>query len=96
RWVTQRKRKKEAPLRDFYLPFLGTLISYAFFWLPGVILNYYYIQQADLERVRTGQEPPGRILLVIMIWVFLWLPLISIGTLLAFSILMTIATHSHF
>ena len=59
-----------------------------------MILNYYYIQQADLERARTGQEPPGRILLVSMIWVFLWLPLISIGTFLAFSILMSIATRS--
>ena len=96
RWVMQRKRNAEAPLRDFYLPFLGTLISYAFFWLPGVILNYYYMQQANLERARTGQEPPGRFLLVIMIWVFLWLPLISIGTFLVFRILMSIATSSHY
>lgn len=87
RWVTQRKRGTTIPARDYTLALFGTLLGYFFFWLPGVLMNYHYLGQANLERVRTGQEPPGRVGLVVLIWFFLWLPLIGIGTLLVSSTL---------
>ncbi len=95
-WVMNRKKKGAPPLRDFYLPFLGTLVAYAFLWLPGVILNYYYLQQADLERTRTGKEPPGRSLLVVLIWLFLWLPLISVALMGLAGLLMTLVTSARY
>ncbi len=77
KWVVERKRSASAPVQDYYMAFFGVLLAYSCLWLPGIILNYHYLNQANQERVRTGQEPPGRIGLVVLTWLFLWFPLVG-------------------
>jgi hypothetical protein len=52
-----------------------TFFAYFLFWIPGAILNWEYLREADRVQLATGSTPPGHGALKAMMVLFTWLPL---------------------
>ncbi|MCL4818308.1 MAG: FHA domain-containing protein [Vicinamibacteria bacterium] len=53
-----------------------TFALYGFFWLPGVIMNFVFLNEAKGVQKLTGQAPPGMGCLTILLVFCFWIPLI--------------------
>ena len=55
--------------KDFTNASVVTLLLYFFcFWLPGLITNCIYLQQANRVKAAIGRDPPGRSVLLWLFW----------------------------
>lgn len=68
-----------APAKSFTTPAVITMILYLVLWLPGLIANLVYLNEANAARQQSGVEPEGRGCLLALIVVFGLLPLLLIG-----------------
>ena len=64
-----------------------TFVAYIFFWLPGVIFNVMYINDARRSQQAAGHSLPGVgclyfLLVVNLLWIFLVCSLVTGGSLL--------------
>ena len=86
-------RRREAPRepdRSFVMPALVTLIGYVLFWVPGAILNWYFLDEAKKAQRASGRVPPGADALRILLWVFVYLPLIGLAAALLLGVVATV------
>lgn len=58
-----------------------TFLAYFFFWVPGLILNLYFLDSAKRARVETGLEPAGLGALRALLILFVYVPLACVGVL---------------
>lgn len=75
------------PAPSFRLAALATLLAYAFFWVPGAILNYYFLHDARRVRRETGEKPNGMVSLEVLVWLFVRLPFIALLSALFFALI---------
>jgi serine/threonine protein kinase len=71
------REREEASLRRrrFVVPAIATFLAYFLFWVPGVLLNWEYLREAEHVRRVTNVSPPGHGALKVMMVFFTWLPL---------------------
>jgi hypothetical protein len=46
--------------KSFTTPAIITLVLYFVFWIPGLIANVVYYNEANSIQKRTGREPEGK------------------------------------
>ncbi|MBI2930675.1 MAG: protein kinase [Planctomycetes bacterium] len=76
----EERRRTVLANRSFAMPVLATLIAYFFFWVPGALLNWYFVEEARRVKHLSGVEPHGYLALHVMMWVFVYLPLGLLGS----------------
>jgi serine/threonine protein kinase len=64
---------------SFVLPAVLAGMGYFLFWLPGAILNWYFLEEARRVRRETGRTPAGTGALRLLQWLFVWLPFFFAG-----------------
>ncbi|MBI4564937.1 MAG: protein kinase [Planctomycetes bacterium] len=64
-----------AARRSYMLPALATFLAYFLFWVPGAILNFYYLYEARRTAKLAGARPSGTAVLEIMMCLGVYLPL---------------------
>jgi hypothetical protein len=74
----ERYRWMVANMRSFTTPAVITMILYFVFWLPGLIVNLVYLNEARALQRQTGREPDGKGCLVALLVVMGGLGLIGI------------------
>lgn len=82
--VRVRPREAAGQGPSFVLPAVLAGMGYFLFWLPGAILNWYFLEEALRVRRETGKVPEGTGALRVMQWIFVWMPLFFVGGLFAF------------
>ena len=85
----ERSREREvAALRErrFVAPAIATLLAYFLFWLPGAILNWEYLREANRVQQATGTPPPGHDALRAMMVLFTWIPVGIVAGVVGFAI----------
>jgi hypothetical protein len=60
-------------------PALFTFLAYFLFWVPGAVLNWHFLGEARKAKERTGQDPEGTVALRALIWLFVYLPLLTLA-----------------
>lgn len=68
------RRQAAMARQSFVLPVVATLAAYLLFWLPGALLNWYFLTEARRVRRMTGVEPSGAGVLAAMMWLFVYIP----------------------
>lgn len=81
------RAERVADRHSFLLPAVITCIGYLFLWLPGVILNWYFLSEAEEIERRTGATPPGLLALKVLLWGLVYLPLLALLGLLVLALL---------
>ncbi len=71
--------RRPAPPPSLVAPALFTLLAYVVFWVPGAILNWHFLGEARRAKEATGIDPEGATGLRVLIWIFVYLPLIGLG-----------------
>ena len=59
----------------FIVPAVATFFAYFLFWLPGALLNWEYLRQANQVEQETGGSPAGHGALKTMMVLFTWVPI---------------------
>ncbi len=72
--------------RSYVLPAVITLLAYGLFWIPGAILNWFFLEDALKEKRRTGQEPAGLTALRVLLWLLVYIPLLALGAVVVLGI----------
>jgi hypothetical protein len=73
--------------REFFAPAVAVFFAYFLFWIPGAILNWEYLREADRVQRLTGVTAPGHGVLKAMMVLFTWIPVGMISGLVGLSIL---------
>lgn len=77
------------PAKSFTTPAVITMILYLVLWLPGLIANLVYLNEANAARDQSGVEPEGRGCLVALVFVFGVLPFVLVGGFFGLVFLLT-------
>jgi hypothetical protein len=64
-----------------------TFLAYFFFWVPGLILNLYFLDAAKRAKVESGREPAGLGALRALLILFVYVPLACVGALATLGLL---------
>jgi hypothetical protein len=56
-----------------------TFIGYFVFWVPGFILNLYFLDAARRSKLESGREPAGLAALRALMILFVYIPLAMAG-----------------
>jgi hypothetical protein len=91
-WADEKAREivaaavREAAARPSELPSyvaasVATFFAYFLFWVPGFVLNLYFLDGARAVRRDTGREPAGLGALRALLVLFVYVPLAGVGTL---------------
>jgi len=72
-------RPAEPP--SFLMASIVTFLGYFFFWIPGVILNAYFLDSARRVARECGREPAGLGALRALLILFVYVPLTLIAIL---------------
>jgi len=91
-WVEEQARRvMEAapapaapPVRSFVIPACLTLAAYLVMWVPGAILNWYFLDEARRVERAAGRAPSGTAALLVMMWVLVYIPFLAVA---AFTVL---------
>lgn len=75
RRVVEISKVPPLPIPSYWLPVLFTLFGYCFLWLPGVLLNWFYLEDAQKARKQHVRKPPGMGALQFMRAAFCFVPL---------------------
>jgi hypothetical protein len=82
-----RRLERPAPApRSLVAAVFLSLFGYLLFWVPGVVLNAYFLEEARRIRRRTGREPAGTGALRVVLWTLCVVPLILLGSLLVLGL----------
>ncbi len=85
RLMAARPGARPAP-RSFHAAALITLAGYFLFWIPGVVLNWYFLEEARGAELRAGQAPPGMPALRVLRWVFVFIPLLAMAAMIGLAV----------
>jgi ribosomal protein L40E len=77
-------RFPSVPARSYVLPVVVTALAYFLFWVPGAILNWYFLDDARRVENATGRTPSGVWALRLMMCVLVYLPFLALA---AFTVL---------
>jgi hypothetical protein len=66
---------------SFVMASVVAFLAYFFFWLPGVILNLYFLDAARSAKRETGRDPAGLGALRALLVLFVYVPLAGLGAL---------------
>lgn len=69
--------------RSYMTPAIITLVLYWLLWIPGFIANLIYLNAANEDRHTSGVEPQGRGCLIALLVVFVALPILGVGGIIA-------------
>lgn len=72
--------------KDFYSEAFVTLLGYPLCYLPGLIMNVHYLGKAQEAEKVLGRPAPGAGLMHVMIWLFFYMPLLFIATIVGFGL----------
>ncbi len=75
----EERGQASAAQRSFWMPSAATFVAYLLFWVPGALLNWFFLEEARRTKRVTGVEPPGTGALVFMMWVFVYIPLVLLA-----------------
>ena len=64
-----------------------TLAAYFLFWIPGMVLNWYFLGEAREAERRWKQTPPGMLALQVLVWLFVYIPLLALAGVLLLGVL---------
>ena len=70
-------RRVNAEQRSFTTPAIITLVLYFVLWLPGLIANIVYLNEASNVQRISGRAPEGKGCLIAMLIVFVGLPVVG-------------------
>lgn len=84
-------RRVSAEQRSFTTPAVITLVLYLVLWLPGLIANIVYLNEANNVERMAGRAPEGKGCLIAMLIVFVGLPVIGICLFLGLGIIGALA-----
>jgi hypothetical protein len=70
-------RRINAEQKSFTTPAIITLVLYIVLWLPGLVANIVYLNEANNVQRISGREPEGKGCLIAMLVVFVGLPVIG-------------------
>jgi hypothetical protein len=73
--------------KNYTLHAIIALVLYWFMWVPGLVVNIMFLNQANRERDTLGKDPQGKGCLVALLWVFGILPVVIIVLLLVIGIM---------
>ncbi len=73
--------------RSFVAPAVATLLAYFLFWLPGAILNAFFLNEARRVKRMTRSSPAGLDALAVMMWIFVYIPVSILGAALMVGLL---------
>jgi hypothetical protein len=85
-WQFEPERAVAAVKKNYTFHALAALFLYTFLWLPGLILNIVFLNNANRDQNETGKAPEGKGCLVWLLWVFGILPVVIIVLLLAIGL----------
>lgn len=74
------------PGRSYVAPSVVTFFAYFLFWFPGAILNWYFLDDARRAEHAEGRAFPGVWALRFMMWLLVYLPLLTVSVLAVFGI----------
>ncbi|HLY10782.1 MAG TPA: protein kinase [Planctomycetota bacterium] len=72
---------RPAEIPSFLMASVVAFLAYFFFWVPGLILNLYFLDAARTVRRETGREPAGLGALRALLILFVYVPLAGVGAL---------------
>ncbi|MBI3857437.1 MAG: protein kinase [Planctomycetes bacterium] len=81
-------RPAEPP--SYLMAAMVTFVGYFFFWIPGLILNAYFLDGARRAAKETGREPAGLGVLRALLILFVYVPLALLGALTMLVIVGTV------
>jgi len=101
-WADEKAREisaaRPAPrpveLPSFVMAAIVTLVGYFFFWVPGLILNCFFLADANRIARESGREPAGAGALRAWLILFVYAPLGLLGALLMLMIVGTLIAHA--
>lgn len=76
-------RRVNAEQKSFTTPAIITLVLYFVFWIPGLIANIVYLNEANNVQRVSGRAPEGKGCLIAMLVVFVVLPVLLLCLLIA-------------
>lgn len=78
-------RPVEAP--TFLMASVVAFVGYFFFWVPGLILNLYFLDAARRVKRETGREPAGLGALRGLLILFVYIPVALVGGMVLLAVL---------
>lgn len=91
-WVDA-ERQRAAAVRSYTTPAIITLVLYFVFWLPGLIANIVYWNDARKTEQLIGRAPEGKGCLTALLVVFIILPVALFFLLMVFGGLGALFSH---
>ncbi len=85
----ERRRHREGRPPSFHAAALIAFLGYWLFWIPGAVLNWHFLGEARRAQREHGAPPPGMAALRVLMWVFVYLPLIGLAVALSAAITLT-------
>jgi hypothetical protein len=73
--------------RNYMFHAFVALVAYTFMWIPGLVLNIVFLNQAGKDQNETGKAPEGKGCLLWLLWVFGIIPFVTIVLLVAIATL---------
>jgi len=92
RRLLEARRRESSPVaeRSFLPAALVTLLGYVLFWVPGAILNWYFLGEARRAARASGRTPPGAEALRVLLWVFVYLPIAGLAAALLLGLVASV------
>lgn len=72
---------------NYWVPAVFTFLMYLVCWLPGAILNLHFLSDANRQEAVLGERPDGATPLHVMVWLFVYMPLIFLVSIIVFGLL---------
>lgn len=72
---------------SYWVPAIFTFLMYLVCWLPGAILNLHFLSDANRQETVLGERPDGATPLHVMVWLFVYMPLIFLVSIIIFGLL---------
>jgi len=86
-WQFATEAAKAVIGKNYTVYAIAALAMYTFLWIPGLVLNVVFLNQANRDQRETGQAPEGKGCLLWLLWVFGIIPFVVIMVLLVIGIL---------
>jgi len=79
---------------SFLMAAAFTFVGYFLFWVPGLILNVYFLDGARRAKRETGREPAGLGVLRALLILFVYVPLAVVGALTMLVLVGSLIAHA--
>jgi hypothetical protein len=80
---TRREQRARGARPSFIVAALLTCFGYLLFWVPGAVLNAFFLGEARRVERQTGRRPPGMLALELLAFALIAVPAVLVGGCLA-------------